>query len=193
MLSVCQDVDRNPDPNSIGYRMARVGYLSMLFRYLDLADTFFFLAKKKFSHVSNLQVVHHFLIPTYGWIMLRFVPGGNDSFCAVINFFVHIVMYTYYFIASLGPQYKKYIWWKKYLTQLQIGQFVICFLKVLPNVVGWTNCGYPWQFSLLTLGFFTLMLFMFAEFYVNEYRKPATKRKADQHVANGGPAHHKEE
>ncbi|GBM45680.1 hypothetical protein AVEN_142189-1, partial [Araneus ventricosus] len=37
-----------------------------------------------------------------------------------INIAVHCVMYTYYGLSSLGPHMAKYLWWKKYLTALQI-------------------------------------------------------------------------
>lgn len=41
-------------------------------------------------------------------------------FEGLINSFVHIVMYTYYLLAALLPQYQKYLWWKKYITTLQM-------------------------------------------------------------------------
>ena len=40
-----------------------------------------------------------------------------------MNSFIHVVMYTYYGLASLGPEVQKYLWWKKYLTKLQL----VCF------------------------------------------------------------------
>jgi len=49
-----------------------------------------------------------------------FVAGGLGTFHAMINSFVHMVMYTYYGIAAMGPKYQKYIWWKKYLTAFQM-------------------------------------------------------------------------
>ena len=39
---------------------------------------------------------------------------------ACINCFVHIIMYSYYFLAGLGPSVQKYLWWKKYVTVLQL-------------------------------------------------------------------------
>jgi hypothetical protein len=36
------------------------------------------------------------------------------------NSFVHIVMYSYYFVTSMWPQYRNNIWWKKHITQLQM-------------------------------------------------------------------------
>jgi hypothetical protein len=38
----------------------------------------------------------------------------------MINTFVHIIMYTYYLFSALGPRFQKYLWWKKYLTVLQM-------------------------------------------------------------------------
>jgi len=37
-----------------------------------------------------------------------------------MNCFVHVVMYSYYLMANIRPQYKKNIWWKMYVTQLQM-------------------------------------------------------------------------
>lgn len=37
-----------------------------------------------------------------------------------LNSMVHVVMYTYYLIAGLGPQYQKYVWWKKHVTKMQL-------------------------------------------------------------------------
>lgn len=48
------------------------------------------------------------------------VLGGHSTFFAMLNSFVHIVMYFYYMIAAMGPQYQKYIWWKRYLTTFQM-------------------------------------------------------------------------
>jgi hypothetical protein len=37
-----------------------------------------------------------------------------------VNSFVHTVMYSYYLVTSLWPEYKEKLWWKKYITQLQL-------------------------------------------------------------------------
>lgn len=51
---------------------------------------------------------------------MKFAPGGHSTFFALLNTFVHIIMYFYYMVAAMGPEYQKYIWWKKYLTTLQM-------------------------------------------------------------------------
>lgn len=52
--------------------------------------------------------------------------GGHSTFFALLNTFVHIVMYFYYMVAAMGPKYQKYIWWKKYLTAFQMVSYRYC-------------------------------------------------------------------
>lgn len=50
---------------------------------------------------------------------VKFMAGGHSSFFGLLNTFVHIIMYTYYMLAAMGPEMQKYLWWKKYLTQVK--------------------------------------------------------------------------
>lgn len=59
-------------------------------------------------------------MPLNWWVAVKFVPGGHGSFHALFNSFIHILMYFYYAIAALGPKYKKYLFWKKHMTSLQM-------------------------------------------------------------------------
>lgn len=52
--------------------------------------------------------------------MYSLFAGGHSTFFALLNTFVHIVMYFYYMVAAMGPRFQKYIWWKKYLTSFQM-------------------------------------------------------------------------
>ena len=48
----------------------------------------------------------------------------NQSFPAyfgpLCNCFIHTLMYAYYMLAAFGPHMQKYLWWKKYLTRMQM-------------------------------------------------------------------------
>jgi len=48
------------------------------------------------------------------------LSGGNATFPNLLNNFVHVCMYFYYMMAAMGPEYAKFLWWKKYMTELQI-------------------------------------------------------------------------
>ena len=37
-----------------------------------------------------------------------------------INSSIHTMMYTYYALAAIGPSMQKYLWWKKYMTKMQL-------------------------------------------------------------------------
>ena len=38
----------------------------------------------------------------------------------MLNCFVHTIMYTYYMLSAFGEGVRKYLWWKKYVTMLQM-------------------------------------------------------------------------
>lgn len=177
---ICQDVDRSTVPGSNGMRMAAVCWMYYMSKFTEFADTFFFLARKKFAHVSVLQVVHHGVMPIFGWALTRWLPGGQESFGGTLNSLVHVIMYSYYFLAALGPHMQKYLWWKKYLTTFQMLQFTVVFIKSMVIITGLADCGYPWQFSVITSGLMLVFFCLFAQFYIQAYlNKSKTKKQND--------------
>jgi len=48
------------------------------------------------------------------------MQGGHAAMVGILNTFVHIVMYFYYFLTSFKPELKQSMWWKKHITQLQM-------------------------------------------------------------------------
>lgn len=48
------------------------------------------------------------------------ITDGHGTLIILLNSLVHVVMYSYYFMAALGPKMQKYLWWKKYLTSMQL-------------------------------------------------------------------------
>lgn len=53
-------------------------------------------------------------------VFFSLLVGGNATFPNLLNNFVHICMYFYYMMSAMGPNYAKFLWWKKYMTELQI-------------------------------------------------------------------------
>ena len=156
-------------------RMARACYIYYLTKFVEFADTFFFIARKKFGHVSRLQLIHHGIMPFMSFITVRWLPGGQESFGGWFNALVHVIMYSYYFLAALGPHMQKYLWWKKYLTTFQMIQFVCVWTKSMVVVTGVVDCGYPWQFCAASVCVTTTFFLLFSEFYVQNYLKKKNK------------------
>lgn len=53
-------------------------------------------------------------------------PGGHSTFFAFLNSFVHVLMYLYYGLAAFGPKMQKYLFWKKYMTLVQMVSLLKC-------------------------------------------------------------------
>ncbi|XP_039261181.2 very long chain fatty acid elongase 7-like [Styela clava] len=171
----CQECDYSNSPQAL--RMVRVCYLFWLSKHIEFLDTVFFIARKKFQHVSFLHVFHHSIMAFTWWFGVKFSPGGLGTFHGMINSFVHLVMYTYYGIAALGPAYQKYLWWKKYLTVFQMTQFVVVFSHI-GYVIAFTNCKYPEVFKYIIGAYGTIFFILFADFWTKAYsRRPSQKVK----------------
>jgi len=161
----CQPFNFNKDPGSI--RVASALWWYFFSKIIELLDTLFFVLRKKNAQISFLHVYHHATMPFLWWIGVKWVPGGQSTYAASINSFVHIVMYTYYGISALGPEYQKYLWWKRYLTQLQLIQFCTALAH---SIYSWyVECPFPtWMYAALIL--YTIsFLFLFGNFYLQAY------------------------
>nr|CAB3242266.1 elongation of very long chain fatty acids protein 7-like [Phallusia mammillata] len=172
----CQECDYSNSAKAL--RMVRVCYLFWISKYIEFLDTIFFIAHKKFQHVSFLHVFHHSLMAFTWWWGVKFSPGGLGTFHALINAFVHMVMYSYYGIAAMGPKYQKYIWWKKYLTVFQMTQFVVVFGHMV-NVTAFYDCKYPQAFKYIIASYGTMFFILFSNFWIQAYTKRSRRRAAD--------------
>ena len=59
-------------------------------------------------------------MPVTMYLGIRFVPGGHCTIMCLINSAVHVLMYSYYGLSAFGPRFQKYLWWKKYITKIQL-------------------------------------------------------------------------
>ncbi|XP_059052363.1 elongation of very long chain fatty acids protein AAEL008004-like [Achroia grisella] len=170
----CQLVDYSRSP--IAMRMANTCWWYYFSKFTEFADTLFFVMRKKWNQVSTLHVIHHGIMPMSVWFGLKFAPGGHSTFFALLNTFVHIIMYFYYMVSAMGPKYQKFVWWKKYLTALQLVQFVMIFTHQL-QVLFRPSCQYPRVFVLWIAMHGFLFLFLFSDFYKAQYIKPEKRPK----------------
>ncbi|XP_012532466.1 elongation of very long chain fatty acids protein AAEL008004 isoform X1 [Monomorium pharaonis] len=178
----CQPVDYSDRPEVL--RMVHASWWYYFSKFTEFIDTIFFVLRKKNNHVSTLHVIHHGCMPMSVWFGVKFTPGGHSTFFGLLNTFVHIVMYTYYLLAAMGPRVQPYLWWKKYLTAFQMLQFVAIMVHAFQLL--FIECNYPKAF-VWWIGLHAVMfLFLFKEFYQQSYQqKKPRKRDGTAAMTNG--------
>jgi len=183
---VCEQ-DANPIKGPLFY----FSYIFYLSKFYELLDSYLLVLKKK--PLIFLHVWHHFIMPFVCW------AGLEGKWCMALwtstfwNSLVHVIMYYYYAVSTIGYN----PWWKKYLTALQIYQFVsgviytntyfyyyFTDLKVswdtaIPSVNYTQGCtGELWAVVFM---FFVncSFLILFSQFFVDSYlkgRKPSAPK-----------------
>jgi hypothetical protein len=142
--------------------------------FLSLPCSSFFFASQK--SLSFLHVYHHAIT------LLLIFSCLHDSIpvqwvAEWLNAGVHTPMYYYYLVSSFGIQ----PWWKRYLTQMQIIQFLIVlsvqsavdyifFWKKEPCYAADAFGAYFGKFVVASY------LVLFIVFYIRTYNKPRTPR-----------------
>ena len=148
--------------------------LSKLYEFLD---TVIMVLKGNMYQVTFLHCYHHVSVSFFWWMAWYIMPGGDSWLGSALNSFVHVVMYSYYLLASMSsdPSFrKKYLWWGRYLTTFQMLQFVEngihCVLMI----------KYKWYSKVMaTFGiYYMISLFiLFGNFFVKKYIAGATASK----------------
>ncbi|KDR84990.1 hypothetical protein GALMADRAFT_233524 [Galerina marginata CBS 339.88] len=165
--------------------------INYYFKYLELLDTVFLTLKKK--PLQFLHVFHHSATALLCYTQLN---GKTSISWSVItlNLAVHVVMYYYYYATAGGARF----WWKKYLTSMQITQFIIDLgivyfgtyermaFAYYPDLPFIGNCAGSEKAALFGCALLTSYLGLFINFYFQTYKKPVlTKKTASNGVANG--------
>jgi len=146
-----------------------------MFKLYELLDTIFLVLKKK--PLGFLHVYHHAMtallcsVQLEGQSIVQWVP-------IVLNLAVHIVMYYYYARTAISSAP---IWWKKYLTMLQIGQFVldliVIYYVVIIKALDHRACYGSMKSYLFGTFIITSYLFLFIRFFGRTYTPPPPKSK----------------
>ncbi|XP_063702422.1 very long chain fatty acid elongase AAEL008004-like, partial [Culicoides brevitarsis] len=142
-------------------------------RVFDLFDTVFFVLNKKQSHVTFLHVYHHISVVAILWTASKYFQGLEFGIVGICNIFVHMIMYFYYLVAALGPQFRKFLWWKRYLTTLQIIQFLIILFYMLGSL--WLSCNFRKNVIYVIIAETIINLVLFLHFYRKAYKKDITQ------------------
>ncbi|ELU06920.1 hypothetical protein CAPTEDRAFT_218353 [Capitella teleta] len=185
---LCQPVDYTYATDELSLRMVRANYLFFLSKVIELADTVIFILRKKNNQVTFLHVYHHSGMVLNWYLAAKYSAVGQSFFVGMLNSFIHTLMYTYYGLAGLGPHMQRYLWWKRYMTRLQLIQFVFIISHTGYNKFFAKDCVYPWLFNSITF-YYTWSIFMlFVNFYYHTYiRRPKNLKSTNGLAANKEP------
>ncbi|BES94904.1 elongation of very long chain fatty acids protein [Nesidiocoris tenuis] len=151
-------------------------YAYYMMKILDLTDTVFMVLRKKDRQISFLHTYHHMGMCLAGWIGTALIGGGTHLVLfGSLNCLVHTIMYGYYLLAIVRPEYTS-AKGKRRITELQLTQFTIFFFHGLYTLLN-PNCKFPtWSLAML-LPQDVFMFVLFWDFYVKAYLKPSTPPK----------------
>uniref|UniRef100_A0A8C0BU57 Elongation of very long chain fatty acids protein n=1 Tax=Buteo japonicus TaxID=224669 RepID=A0A8C0BU57_9AVES len=149
----------------LGSQMARVCWWFFFSKVIELLDTVFFILRKKQEQVTFLHVYHHGTMLFNWWSGVKYVPGGQAFFIGMLNSFVHIFMYGYYALASLGPRMHPYLWWKRYLTIMQL----VITIAAHSSYNLFTECPFPDGFNAAVFLYILSLIALFLRFYYQTY------------------------
>ena len=97
----------------------------------------------------------------YNYYYISFDINGDCYLAALMNSFIHVCMYGHYFLSSFGVK----AWWKRYLTQMQLLQFVICWIQPIYAFYAGSSCGYKDWLKIGMILYQTSMFVLFMHFY----------------------------
>jgi len=172
--------------DSYTQQMELLYYLNYLVKWWEFVDTVFLVLKRK--KLEFLHVYHHSFTMVLCYVEL--VGRVTVSWLVItINLAIHVVMYYYYARTSV---IKKRVWWKKYLTTMQIVQFIIDvaviyailiannIYKIAPNFILAYPCAgtdFSHIFGCLIV---TSYLFLFIDFFKKTYKSKSARKSTSK-------------
>lgn len=121
-------------------RMVTLYIINYYFKYWEFIDTFFLVIKKK--KLMFLHVYHHMATAALCYSQIKYETPVSWV-VITMNLAVHVIMYGYYAMATLGIRCP----WKKWITTGQILQFIIdlvfCFYAWYNHAVSKLSLNLP--------------------------------------------------
>ncbi|XP_075732368.1 very long chain fatty acid elongase 7-like isoform X1 [Rhipicephalus microplus] len=153
--------------------LLQVSWWYLVLRLSECIETVFFVLRKKFNQVSGLHVFHHVSVSFCTYFYITYGGFSIACFETVFNSSVHVIMYAYYFLAALGPEVQRHLWWKRYLTRLQLVQFIVMIVR---NVCLVFTLGVPYfSLPLFMLSQCLIFFIQFLSFYIRSYKSNAVR------------------
>ena len=159
--SICTDIIAT---NSI--KLSTWRFYFILSKFPEMIDTLWIILKKK--QLSVLHLWHHLTVSIYCWILVystEFNEGGQGTYFAAMNSFVHTIMYLYYTIVTKSQFRSNTI--ARSITLLQIIQM---FIGISIHIYRSFNCDCKYLLELYS-GYiiYGSYFYLFLRYYYYRY------------------------
>jgi hypothetical protein len=125
--------------------------------------------------ITWLHLYHDTIVSILCWISFKY-----NAMLPIIRLFLlmnialHMIMYSYYALSSLGPKIRRHLRCKIYITQFEILRFII--LGAYGIVLFYKQTGYLMDWFYFVVGQNPLFFYMFYDFYIKSYRKKSNSK-----------------
>lgn len=147
--------------------LAEIVNFYLYVRLSNFLDTLFFVLQKKQSHVSLLHVYHHVCVVGNMYLYFRSGWGFILTYVALLNASIQVLIYVY-FLLSTFESVQPYLWWKKYITVLQLTQFGVLLMHAI--VIMLYGCGYSTAVVFNGMANAAIFLVLYGQFYRKTYK-----------------------
>ncbi|XP_017096688.2 very long chain fatty acid elongase 7 [Drosophila bipectinata] len=154
-----------------------LAYFLFWLKLSELVETMIFVLRQKQNQVTKLHLFHHVATLTLVYLLIHYNQNGSSAyFCAFLNSIVHIIMYSYYFVAAVADKsiVRTLQPIKKSITVIQMVQFALILVQLPTQIV---LCGVPRGVIIYFGTVIIAMFYGFYDFYTNAY-------KSDHRVKN---------
>ncbi|XP_020290801.1 elongation of very long chain fatty acids protein AAEL008004-like isoform X1 [Pseudomyrmex gracilis] len=178
--------NNNSDPTSEnGFKLITIIWWVLILKLIDYIDTCIFVLRKKQNQVTTLHVYHHVSNVIFTWYFLKYIVEPRMTFVTLLNSFIHVIMYTYYFTAAWSTtMQQKVSVFKPFITKMQMTQFVAMMCYEVQVFLD-SECKGPQRVKhIIFVSFFNLLLlhylYLFYDFYKKSYGKKQKQKTAQQ-------------
>lgn len=145
---------------------------TLLLKIFDLSETVVFILRKKQRQITFLHLYHHISTIWICWFTLHSFSTPLALMYLVINSSVHVIMYSYYLMATIKNPVVEYITRsiKSIITIVQMVQFTILLLYNM--MIFAPGCRHMWPLAIVSETNLIINFALFYNFYKTTYKKP---------------------
>ncbi|XP_076245139.1 very long chain fatty acid elongase 7-like [Calliopsis andreniformis] len=157
-------------------KMTNIMWYVMLLKLVDFIETFMFVLRKKNRQISFLHLYHHVSTFLIAWVYTKYWPHGMSLTITNVNCGIHVIMYTYYLLATFGPGIQPYLQpLKPIITITQMVQFVGLILYSLQGMFPY--CHHQLIPASIIIVNLMINFVLFYNFYKQNYTVKKNKNK----------------